>query len=1126
MTQRPTCNPRNRGRSATPRPAPHRRNAHVIEALEDRVLLAITPGQFLRAPAISAPPPVPSILTAPPAFAQPEAAAIERALATKHESERMAASTAAVETAYLPAGVSRAELAMHLEDRSPAPTAAPLLQPNLVPAVAVNESEPNNTRFSADPVPLGFGIGQHVAVEISGSVGVAPALTPIATSEDDGSIPSANPTGMTSGMTVVASGVIGDGPFGATSGDYDFYQVAGALGGDLITVDVDSFALGGSLDSVVIVYDAAGNPWAANDDFGGLDSYLEFPVPFDGDFYVAVLGYFSGFLADPFDSSSGGGAASVGQYQVQIGLNAKTPPSSFIPVAEDDGAIPLANPTGLVSGASVTAFAAIGDGPFGGTSGDYDFYQVPGVAAGDVITVDINAADIGSGLDSVVGIYDSAGNLLTANNDATNFDSYLDFTAPYADDFYVAVRGIGYGFQSDPFDSSSGTGAVSTGFYFVTIARNPGDVDYYRLELAAGDILGANVFGGADTLSLLDASGQELIGSRRGYPVIYPTASPLSGAGRAALSWVIDTSGTYFVRASGALTRGNYELDLHVYRPALEAQPIGTRQILYLDFDGAALDTSIFYGGGGPAVLSPLASFLPGWGLSGGDEDAVIDAIVAVVAENLSDDLRAQGNNGDYSASGVPGQFDIEIRNSRDHADPWGQPHVSRVIIGGSIPELGIPTIGVAQSIDVGNFDTSETAVVLLDILSAPADDPDSLNQFARAPGATIFDLIGTGVGNIVAHEAGHFLGNWHTDQFNGLQNADLMDQGGFLANTIGVGPDFVFGSADDIDVDFGRDAFVPNEGFWGVQNTLNALSFGLSTGTLDVTPPQVTSVSVSSPAWSSSFRNYLQTHGLGSDGYAIPVGDGDQLDPLPWVNLRQIRISFSEDVVVANDDLLVSGSQSASYTLLPSGFTYHAPSHTATWTLAANLPADKLLLSLDSGPAGIRDAAGNALDGEWDNPTSTSDRSSDTFPSGNGLAGGDFHFRLNVLPGDTNGNQRVQLTDVAQTLAKIGVKTTSSRYNPRNDVDGSGTITTSDMLAVLVRVTDALPRRDPPKPSFPTHAAAIDAVFASTARRASAETSATALLIDDWLAPPLDELLGNVPQRSVGTADELGTGT
>jgi hypothetical protein len=57
------------------------------------------------------------------------------------------------------------------------------------------------------------------------------------------------------------------------------------------------------------------------------------------------------------------------------------------------------------------------------------------------------------------------------------------------------------------------------------------------------------------------------------------------------------------------------------------------------------------------------------------------------------------------------------------------------------------------------------------------------------------------------------------------------MDQGGNAAGTFGLGPDLIFGSADDEDVDFGVDVYVGNEGFFGVEDTLNVTAFGLATG-------------------------------------------------------------------------------------------------------------------------------------------------------------------------------------------------------------------------------------------------------------------------------------------------------
>lgn len=528
--------------------------------------------------------------------------------------------------------------------------------------------------------------------------------------------------------------------------------------------------------------------------------------------------------------------------------------------SEDDGAIPLALPTGLIGGRAVQVGATIGDGPYGSSSGDYDWYSVNAVA-GQTITVDIDAWSLGSSLDSYVGLFNSAGSQLAQNDDQSggNLDSYLSFVTPAPDTYFIVVRGFGMGFQTDPFVSSSGPGAGSTGSYTVTIRLDYADIDYFSFDLHAGDVLGASLNGGATTLSLRDPLGTELIGSDQNVTSSYPETSPLGTAGQTALSWVVAQPGRYAIRVSDG--SGAYALELSLYRPGLEPQPAASHQVLFLDFDGATVDATRF-GGFGLRTLSPLSSYLPAWGLDPAAEDVLIDAIVAVVAANFHT-VATAGNNGDFATTGTPGEFEVEIRNSRDHPDPFGQANVSRLVVGGSIAELGIATIGIAESIDVGNFAAEESAVVLLDQLSDPnIDNPNSLNRVALAPGMSLVDLIGVVVGNIAAHEAGHLFGNFHTDNAN--PRLDLMDRGGTLSGMMGSGEDGIFGTADDIDVAFGQDAFAPEEGFTGTEDTLNVVAFGLSTGTGPALPPPsstptngATSTSMpmrtSTPTWTTS---------------------------------------------------------------------------------------------------------------------------------------------------------------------------------------------------------------------------------------------------------------------------------
>jgi hypothetical protein len=356
-------------------------------------------------------------------------------------------------------------------------------------------------------------------------------------------------------------------------------------------------------------------------------------------------------------------------------------------------------------------------------------------------------------------------------------------------------------------------------------------------------------------MSLLDGDGNLMIfnADHRGiaYNQYLPSESPMprlnswsSTHSDSAIYQVISRPGTYYVEVAGQddASTGQYRMDLVVARPGMEAEPMGAKQIVFVDFDGAKVNMSKFGypGSSGNKTLSPMRDFLPRWGLSEDEatENAVIDAILANMEENLSQDMRERGLNGDFAETGVPGQFDIEIRNSRDHIDEFGKnPYVARVIIGGTEAEAELDTFGLAESIDVGNFKFDDDALVLLDRRSEPAGHPQSLNTVPIDDESSMVELVGVGIGNLASHELGHNFGNFHTDRWNDV--LDVMDQGGprRIIDAVGAGPDGIFGSGDDIDRAFGVDAYCTvnafgyPEFFTGVEDTLNTIAFGLSTG-------------------------------------------------------------------------------------------------------------------------------------------------------------------------------------------------------------------------------------------------------------------------------------------------------
>jgi hypothetical protein len=384
------------------------------------------------------------------------------------------------------------------------------------------------------------------------------------------------------------------------------------------------------------------------------------------------------------------------------------------------------------------------------------------------------------------------------NRPRPNFTSLVAVTESEANNTQATADPVpGFGSAADP-------AAVVTG------SLTSGDVDFFSFTLRAGDVIAAAI-PGARILELRTPAGTALVRSEQDVSFTYPPESPLPGdrtaEGNAAFAYVVNTAGTYALSVAGAT--GTYRMELEVYRPKLDA---GGVQTVFLDFDGASVDTAIFDGPAGLRPLSPLRSFLTAFGLTAADENALIDAIVEEVRESLSADLAARGLNP---------RFALDLRNSRDHAEPTGEANASRVIVGGTVAEFGFQTIGLAQSIDVGNFAVQETAVVLLDILS------ENLPGIPRASGASMLSLVATAVGNIVAHEAGHYLGDYHTTNENA--QANIMDEGGDLENTIGLGADGTFGTADDSDVDFGLDTYSLWEGFVGSEDTLNTVAFATS---------------------------------------------------------------------------------------------------------------------------------------------------------------------------------------------------------------------------------------------------------------------------------------------------------
>ena len=223
--------------------------------------------------------------------------------------------------------------------------------------------------------------------------------------------------------------------------------------------------------------------------------------------------------------------------------------------------------------------------------------------------------------------------------------------------------------------------------------------------------------------------------------------------------------------------------------------------------------------------------------------------------------------------------------------------------------------------------------------------------------------------------------------------------------------------------------------------DTLN--NVGTTTGTLTVEPlddlsPTIDAVYVGSSAWTQDFADHINAVGLGQDGW-YRVDNLNTSDILPWINIDQLRIVFSEEVNVDLSDISLAGVNLPDYSGQVDNFAYDSQSTSATVSLSEPIAADKLLLEI--GAETVADLVGNAL-------------------------ATDYQTRFDVLPGDTSRDGVVLGSDVGQVRSRQFEHTTNgtptTNYSPYYDVDGSGVILGSDVGQTRIRQFTTLPTDEP----------------------------------------------------------------
>lgn len=205
---------------------------------------------------------------------------------------------------------------------------------------------------------------------------------------------------------------------------------------------------------------------------------------------------------------------------------------------------------------------------------------------------------------------------------------------------------------------------------------------------------------------------------------------------------------------------------------------------------------------------------------------------------------------------------------------------------------------------------------------------------------------------------------------------------------------------------------------------------------------PNLTSVRLSSTAWSQAFKDYVDVaRGAGPGvGYAAAIGSS-QFVPLPWGNLNQIALTFDRDVHRAgggawlSQDVAVYGVD-GEYPVAAVGLS---GTRTVLITLRDALPADKLLVVI---PRTV------LIDDQQNMPAE------------------DVTFRFNVLPGDANRDGKVLGSDVGRVrlaqFSALEAGVPSAGYSMYADLDGSSAILGSDVGQTRLRQFGELPDGEP----------------------------------------------------------------
>lgn len=365
--------------------------------------------------------------------------------------------------------------------------------------------------------------------------------------------------------------LIGDGLFG--SRDVDLYSFQ-AVAGTTLTART-SYPLGGlPMDTVVRLFDALGNQLALNDDaIGTLYSDLRVTIPATGIYYIGVSGYPNAFYSPLLAGSNFGGE--VGSYGLYLNVDV----GDTLGTALETGVGPLAG--------AFTIATSIGSGFHG--SRDVDIYRFTAVA-GTVLSAQTSYPVGGVPMDTMLRLFDVAGNTLTVNDDRPgSLYSQINIVVPATGTYYLAVSGAPNAYYSPLIGGSGLSGDNgSYRFDFAVTSADIGDSMLAAFDTGVGPIaghfqtnavIGDGLFGSRDVdFYRITAVAGTVLTVRTSYPGGVPMDTVVRlfdvfgnqlalnddaalGTAYSALTYTFAVPGTYYIAVS-AFPNGLYNPSL------------------------------------------------------------------------------------------------------------------------------------------------------------------------------------------------------------------------------------------------------------------------------------------------------------------------------------------------------------------------------------------------------------------------------------------------------------------------------------------------------------------------------------------------------------------------------------